>query len=298
MIKINLLPAHVLERRRIRSAVVLVLVAVVIEAAVLGLVMMKMKAQVADEQAALTYWQGRAAQVGQVQSETGAVQGQAASFAKWKTWTDSINNYHSAWESTLADIARWIYKNMEVSSLTTSSGSVQIQGAVDNLQEFKTAYLNIYRSPLYTNVSFSISGVRGGWSQPAVTRAAPAAGAPSGPPAGMIGLSQDERDDQERIAALAARAQLQERPYEGRPPLTPPGAGPAAPTVVAALTPPIGVTFNCVLKSEVGGRLVPPSPPIGAGSVTAAGGAGAAPGAPSGPSVMQLPGLRETSGGQ
>ena len=258
MIKINLLPAHILERRRLRSVIVLVVVVILIEAAILGLVMMQYKRMLTDKKAELEYWKERAAQVGQIQSVTTATQGETQLYARWPQWQTNIDNYHGAWADTLTQIARWIYARVQVDSLTPSPSQVQIVGATESLTTFRTAYLNLLRCPLYTNVTFGISGVSGGYSQPA------GGGAPV---AGGLGLG----------LGLSPREE---------------SAGPGAAPVAAAEQTnrlPVGVTFTCVLKPEEGAKLNPPGPPLGAGA--AAGAPAAAAGGPA--SGLRIGGFSE-----
>jgi len=267
MIKINLLPAHILEQRRLRSVIVLVVVVILIEAAILGLVMMQYKRMLADGKVELEYWKGRAAQVGQIEAVTTTTQAETQLYARWPQWQTNIDNYHGAWADTLTQIARWIYTRVQVNSLTPSPSQVQIVGATESLTTFRTAYLNLIRCPLYTNVTFSISGVSGGYSQPSGggAAAAPAAAAPGA--GGMrlaFGLSGGEESA---------------------------GPAPAAPVAAAEQTNrlPVGVTFTCVLRPEEGAKLNPPSPPLGAGP--AAGAPAAAGGQPAG--RVAIPGFSQ-----
>ena len=268
MIKINLLPAHILEQRRLRSVIVLVAVVILIEAAILGLVMMQYKRMLADEKVELEYWKGRAAQVGQIEGATQITQAETQLYARWPQWQANIDNYHEAWADTLTQIARWIYARVQVNSLSPSPSQVQIVGATESLTTFRTAYLNLLRCPLYTNVTFGISGISGGYTQPSGGGApgAPAGGAPGA--GGMrlaFGLSGGEESA---------------------------GPAPAAPVAAAQQTNrlPVGVTFTCVLKPEEGGKLNPPGPPLGAGP--AAAGAPAAPGGRPG-AAFAIPGFSQ-----
>ena len=265
MIKINLLPAHILERQRIRSVIVLVLVFVIIEAAILGLVMVDMKRQLNDQMLDLARWESRAKQVASVREATANADRAAQSYGRWRVWLNQIDTYHNAWADTLGEIARWIYAKVQVSSIQPSPNGVQIAGKTDSLESFRRAYLNILRSPMYSNVTFSISGVTGGW--PRAESPAPGTGA-AGPaaPAGR-GRSGGRGGEDEEAASPpqfpAAQGALPVAPPPPRDPL------------------PIGVTFSCVMRPEWGGRLVPPQPPILPGTVSGVG--GGAPGAPAPP---------------
>jgi Tfp pilus assembly protein PilN len=263
MIKINLLPAHILERQRVRSVMILVIVIILIEAGVLGLVMMRVKQQLADAKIELEYWKTRAGAVAQVESETQKTQTQAMFYGRWVLWKSSIEKYHEAWAEVLGEIAKWIYAKVQVDSLQPSQTQVQIAGRTTSIESFRKAYLNIIRSPLYSNVAFQISGVGGGWTQAQMAGAAPAARRPgAGAPGGGFRLAFGAR----RAAAPAPFGGVRRAgggAFGARP-----VAGRAAPGVINLL--PVGVTFTCALKPEYGMRLNPPVPPVGGAPVAGA----------------------------
>jgi hypothetical protein len=262
MIKINLLPAHILERQRIRSVILLVLVFVIIEAAILGLVMVDMKRQLNDQMLDLARWESRAKQVASVQGATVNADQAAQSYGRWRVWLNQIDTYHNAWADTLAEIARWIYAKVQVSSIQPSPNGVQIAGKTDSLESFRRAYLNILRSPMYSNVTFSISGVTGGWPRAESRAAGPGAAGPAAPAGGGRGGGRGGEEEEAAPASQfpAAQGALSVAPPPPRDPL------------------PIGVAFACVMRPEWGRRLVPPQPPIAPGGIVSTG--GGAPGAP------------------
>jgi Tfp pilus assembly protein PilN len=270
MIKINLLPAHILERQRLRSVIVLAVVVLLIEAAILGMVMTRVNQQLADREIELKYWQDRAAAVGQVEQSINTTNGQAAFYGRWVDWKAAIEKYHDSWAEVLGDIARWIYAKVQLDSMSPTPAQVQIAGRTDSLESFRKAYLNIIRSDVLTNVTFTITGVAGGFSEgqtlaparAAGVRAAAAAARPPTPAAsglrfgfgrsGMGGRAAGAAPAAPRLGAAAAQA----------------GTGPL----------PVGVTFQCALRPEIGGRLNPPVAPIGGAPVAGGPGGLARPG--------------------
>lgn len=294
MIKINLLPAHILERQRIRSVIILVIVVILLELAVLGFVMTRVRGQVADAERELAYWQDLAANVGKYDKAIQTTQAEAGFYGRWVTWDTQIDQYHAAWADTLAEMAKWIYSRVQIHSLAPSPLQVQIQGRTESLETFRKAYLNIIRSPVYANVAFSIGGVPGGWNQGAAARPAPGARAGVGTarPAASGGLQLrlgGGRNEPSRSAARPAAG--------GVGPLARRTAGPGARgaargTARAAAAPttdrlPIAVTFTCAMKPEAGRRLNPPRPPVG-GAPAAGGRAGGAGGRGTQPGQIKL----------
>jgi len=270
MIKINLLPAHILERQRIRSVIILVMVVILIEAGILGLVTVRVKQQLADAKTGLEYWKNRAGAVAQVQTETQKTRAQAVFYGRWVMWKANINRYHEAWAQVLGEIAKWIYAKVQVESLQPSQQQVQIVGRTTSLEAFRKAYLNIIRSPLYSNVAFQISGVAGGWSQGQ-------AAAPAGARRGVVRVGS--RRTAPRVARAASRIGRRAIRTRFRPTAGGARLGPTADRARAGVSNllPVGVTFTCVLKPQYGMRLKPPVPPIG-GAPAAGARAGGAPG--------------------
>ncbi|UCH34219.1 MAG: hypothetical protein JSV65_17040 [Armatimonadota bacterium] len=286
MIKINLLPAHILERQRIRSVIILVIVVILLELAVLGFVMTRVRGQVADAERELAYWQDLAANVGKYDKAIQTTQAEAGFYGRWVTWDKQIDQYHAAWADTLAEMAKWIYSRVQIHSLAPSPLQVQIQGRTESLETFRKAYLNIIRSPVYANVAFSIGGVPGGWNQGAGARPAPGARARVGAarPAASGGLQLrlgGGRNEPSRSGARPAAGGV--GPLARR--TAGPGARGAARGAAALMTDrlPIAVTFVCTMRPEAARRLVPPRPPVGGAPAAGdragrAGGRGAQPG--------------------
>lgn len=268
MIKINLLPAHILDRQRVKSVIPPLLVIWVALAVILAVMTTRKKAELSDRNTELAYWQTEAMAVGQVKGQADGARGEAASYGRWKDWTDRIDAYHAAWQTQLIDIAKYIYARVQVSSISPTPQSVTIVGATDSIDSFKKAYLNILNSPLYNGqVTFSISGVSGGWSPPAMPGARPGGPAPAMPGANR-GVDREDRliMMQQQIARQGPQA----------------AAAPAAAAGPAQAGLPYQITFNCQLTGDYAGKLTPSfAPPIGA--VTASAPAGDSGGsAPSG----------------
>jgi hypothetical protein len=281
MIKINLLPAHILERQRIRSVIILAAAVIILEIAVLGIAMMRVKGQLADANAELEYWKTQAGQVTAFDASIQSTNGQALFYGRWVMWDAMIQKYHEAWADNLGEFAKWIYEKMQVDSLLPTPQQVQIQGRTDSLSSFRRAYLNIIRCPRYANVAFSISGVTGGYVQGQTgagatpARPRPAAGAFGGPRQGIqirfgrgrTGSAAGPVFGAPRTMAFGQRA---------------PGAAGLQP-LAAFNRLPVGVTFTCLLRPEYGFQLNPPQPPVGGAPVGVAGrGGAAAPGRRSG----------------
>jgi len=278
MIKINLLPAHILERQRLRSVIIIAAAVIILEVAVLGVAMTRVKGQLTDANTELAYWKTQAGKVAQFDSVIQSTNGQAGFYGRWVAWDTLIGRYHEAWAENLQEFARWIYARVQVDSLLPTPQQVQIQGRTDTLSSFRKAYLNIIRCPRYANVAFNITGVTGGYVQ-GQTGAGPAPRGPR-PAAGTLGgLGGAARTGGGLGGGL--RIGLGSRASTGRAASGAMAFGgqraqaAGGPQQLAALNRlPVGVTFNCLLKPQYTIRLIPPQPPVGGAPVTAVAGRG------------------------
>ena len=294
MIKINLLPAHILERRRLRSVIIIAAAVVILEVAVLGVAMTRVKGQLTDANTELAYWKQQAGKVAQFDSVIQSTNGQAGFYGRWVAWDTMIGRYHEAWAENLQEFARWIYARVQVDSLLPTPQQVQIQGRTDTLSSFRKAYLNIIRCPRYANVAFNITGITSGYVQ-GQTGAGPALRGPR-PVAGSFGgLGGSARTGGGFGGGGGLQLRLGSRAGMGRPTAAPAqspfgmprqapramafrgqrapaGAGPQQLAALDRLR--VGVTFSCLLKPQYTFQLIPPQPPVGGVPVTAAAGRG------------------------
>ena len=268
MIKINLLPAHILERQRLRSVIIIAAAVIILEVAVLGVAMTRVKGQLTDANTELAYWKTQAGKVAQFDSVIQSTNGQAGFYGRWVVWDTLIGRYHEAWAENLQEFARWIYARVQVDSLLPTPQQVQIQGRTDTLSSFRKAYLNIIRCPRYANVAFNITGITGGYVQ-GQTGAGPAPRGPR-PAAGTFGGLGGGLQLRLGGRAGTGRAASGAMAFGGQRA----AAGGGLQQLAALDRLRVGVTFSCLLKPQYTFQLIPPQPPVGGAPVTAAAGRG------------------------
>jgi|GEM_PF-5126243 len=158
MIKINLLPPHVVEKRKVRSLAVLLLALLLVELGGFSFYYATLKRTEADRKAKYAEVNARATEVEGLQAEAQAELAAAKPLLSKVGWYENIYQKNSKIADTLEKINEYIYAKMTVRSLTLNGGQVNIQASTRDLDHVASAYLNLLRSP-YINpprgVSFS-----------------------------------------------------------------------------------------------------------------------------------------------
>jgi hypothetical protein len=182
MIKINLLPPHVVERRKVRSLAILLLAVLLLEIGGFFFYYSTLVQTEKKKQAQLAQVTTEANNVLSLEAEAqaeiaaaGPVLGEIARF-------DNIYKHSAKIADTLSKINEYIYAKMTVRNLSLNGTQVSIQGTTKNLDHIAAAYLNLLRSPY-------ITPARGVGFTPSLGRSssAPSAGPQRGRPGGMDG---------------------------------------------------------------------------------------------------------------
>ncbi len=160
MIKINLLPKTINEKRIIRSIAILMGVIFVAVVAAGLTFNMKLTAKSDDMEKQATDAEARKTHVDGINSETQSV---VAKTKPIKTKTDFINDvleYNVKVAELYEQITRWAYEKVEYRSLQFNGTNVRMQARVKSLDDLGRYLLNMYRATdLFTQVT--IDGVPG-----------------------------------------------------------------------------------------------------------------------------------------
>jgi hypothetical protein len=196
MIKINLLPPHVVEKRKVRGLAILLLALLLFEIGGLFFYYSTLVKLEKEQQQLYTDTKTKADYVRGLKSEAAAELDAAGKVLGQVAWYDGILQHNAKIADTLIKINEYIYAKMTINSWNVNGASVTLQGATKDLDHVASAYLNLLRSPYITparGVTFSPSlgvapsGPQGGPQQrPGGPRGA-------GPPALQQGPSQAPR---------------------------------------------------------------------------------------------------------
>jgi Tfp pilus assembly protein PilN len=183
MIKINLLPAYILERHRIRRAIGVVVVLLVIELLAFGFAFIRIRTAVTAEQERLDYWTREANKVAAIENLTNDVKARTAPYQKWLQWFTGLESHNARLADMLKEISAYVYNRVHLTEWAFDSAqkTITLTGRTDSLESLARYYLNALRGP-FTNVELTTTV--SGWNL---------AGAPPlTPPAGPGGLPYQE----------------------------------------------------------------------------------------------------------
>jgi len=166
ILKLNLLPAYLAERRKTLGMMkfmgIVVLAVVGASVAWAG----KAKADVASATRSLAEATAKANEVLKIEQEEATVKGQQPAYAAWVTWYDLVNKQGEHMASSLEAINQWLFKDIEITQLAVRGNALQFDGRARNLEAMKTFYLQMKLAgfgpaALYTGppqVQYSIDG--------------------------------------------------------------------------------------------------------------------------------------------
>lgn len=162
MIKINLLPKSIYEKKAlINTAIVFGVLFVAIVAGCLTFTMMK-RQQVAALEAKGTEAAGVQAQIDQTNADAEKIRGEIGPIQQKLKFIADVHLYNAAWPALCEQIAKWTYEKVHYTSLQFTNGGqgVSIQMEVKTLDDLGRYLINMYSATdLFTSVS--ISGLPG-----------------------------------------------------------------------------------------------------------------------------------------
>lgn len=192
MIKINLLPAYVLERHLVRRAAILVGAIIIVQLAAIGFAYMQINRTMAREKIGLDHWTEKAGEVASIQGQTMSERSSAGPYQAWVDWVAAMHTHNASWAWLYEEIARYVDNKVLIRTISLSGQSVTLTGATDSLEGAKRWYLNTLMCYLYSDVKLGVQVP--GWSlaQRSVSPGAMGAGrfaaAGLGRPGGLAGI--------------------------------------------------------------------------------------------------------------
>lgn len=162
MIKINLLPAYVLETHLVRRTALLVGVIIIVQLAAIGFAYMQINSTTAHEKVRLGHWTAKAEDVGAIQGQTTNERSAAGPYQTWVDWVSAIHKHNASWAWLYEEIARYIDNKVMIRTISLSGQSVTLTGATDSLESAKRWYLNTLMCYLYSDVKLGVQVP--GWS--------------------------------------------------------------------------------------------------------------------------------------
>ena len=170
MIKINLLPGHIIESRRVKALLrvlgVLILAEVAALAAIIWAPGVSFTARYHGAEAQYADAKSRADEVRALTAELLQLQASYAEKATWVKWVDDTDLMPGKWDNYLTNINMYIPSDVVLNGLSQPSGNnLTLTGFTSDLRAAARWYLNMLRCPMVqpgvNSVSFNTSTA--GW---------------------------------------------------------------------------------------------------------------------------------------
>jgi hypothetical protein len=161
MVKINLLPRYVVEKRKLRSFYKIPLLLVVLELAFFGwYVFINLENQIKIKKDEADRWTQKAQEVRDRQTENTGLQGQLAKVQAPNDWYNGIYAHNASFPKSIDAVLAYIPAEMSVKTVTISGDAVTLAGATkatENLSYVARCWLNILRSPFINPATVKLS---------------------------------------------------------------------------------------------------------------------------------------------
>jgi len=149
MIKINLLPPHILERRRVKIVAVLMALLLLATAAIMILIVFSLRSQVTSSKEALTKATAEATEVTSIKENADALRGSFQGKSLWVGFVDSADRYPQAWVKWFQRINRWIPDELVINSLPPPNNNIlTLQGSTSDYRAANRLWHNLMRCDL------------------------------------------------------------------------------------------------------------------------------------------------------
>jgi hypothetical protein len=210
MIKLNLLPKYILERRRVKAwalgmAALLIIELVVLAAYVWGPMPFSLRPRMAKAEAEAAKQLAAAQEVVKLNDEIAEIEGRFAAKESWVTWKESADEVPERWIEYLTAVNELIPADVVIHGLQVpSTGVLNLSASTSDMMAGVRWYLNVLRSDLVQPGPQSVQ------FNPGQVSAAPVAGVtdPMQMPVGMT-IALKPEFYQDVLAAPARPADLE-----------------------------------------------------------------------------------------
>ena len=162
MVKINLLPSHVAERRKVKGLFRLLLFVILVQVGLFSFYVANLAKTEKEKQAALTDAKRRADIVRGLEASYQAELTAAGPINSKLAWYDGIYKHNEAFIAPLQKINEYIYSKLTVRRLALSGTAVSLDCATSDLGQVATAYLNLYNCPYIARGSVVMNPISAG----------------------------------------------------------------------------------------------------------------------------------------
>lgn len=173
MLRIDLLPRQIRDRRRVPLYLAICGVIFVMLALGLGVYVIGLTTEVSSLQREVTDLAAKAKEVDDLNAQVTALEKTASLAGDRVAFVDAVRNTGPAWAAYISELSRWVPASAYLSSWSIDGGKLEWKGILlldpykgltsDDYMRF---LIHIRRCPLLSNASLTIEGLESGFSYP------------------------------------------------------------------------------------------------------------------------------------
>jgi hypothetical protein len=226
MLRINLLPAYIAQRKRVTNTIIgMVALFLIVNGLMLGYNFAVLGPAVTAKEEEANAMQAKADAVVAYEAETTQIRAKVKPLQEKVQFVELVRYHNGIRQKIFRNVARYTYKNVEYDSMAVSGSTLSLRGYVAQLSDIGRFYITLFGNPDVTAVSLTSS--LPSWPSGATNQQAQAVNTTTGPIKPAY-----------QVAATATLVRPVVTPTLPASALTPPNGAPAGAAVPGAPTAP------------------------------------------------------------
>lgn len=155
MIRLDLLPDYIRERKKIKTFLLVFLVLIIVELAIFGLLMKQGNSALAAKEDELASLAGPKAQADAAKAELERVKAQIQPYEVRVTYANDLMDYNRKWQEAIERIFPYVSSDAVVKRLDCDGTQISIEGYAKSVRHMARFYFNFIRCPAVTNTTLA-----------------------------------------------------------------------------------------------------------------------------------------------
>lgn len=156
MLRINLLPAYIAQKRRVRNAIIgMVALFALVTGGMLAYQFMVLQPEVARKEQEANDMQARADAVTAYKQETTRIRTQVAPLQDKVQFVNLVRYHNTIRQKIYRNVARYTYKQVEYNSMAVTGNTLAVSGYVRQISDIGRFYITLFGNPDITAVSLT-----------------------------------------------------------------------------------------------------------------------------------------------
>lgn len=155
MIRLDLLPDYIRERKKIKTFLLVFLVLIIVELAIFGLLMKQGNSALAAKEDELASLAGPKAQADAAKAELERVKGQIQPYEVRVTYANDLMDHNRKWQEAIERIFPYVSSDAVIKRLDCDGTQISIDGYAKSVRHMARFYFNFSRCPSLTNTTLT-----------------------------------------------------------------------------------------------------------------------------------------------